>query len=29
MTVNEALAIFDGDAEIARVLAPLADVGLE
>ena len=29
MTVNEALAFFSDDAEIARVLAPLADVGLE
>ena len=29
MTVNEALAFFNEDAEIARVLAPLADVGLE
>ena len=29
MTVNEALTFFNDDAEIARVLAPLADVGLE
>ncbi len=29
LTVNEALAFFCDDAEIARVLAPLADVGLE
>ncbi|MGZ8993735.1 MAG: excinuclease ABC subunit UvrA, partial [Burkholderiaceae bacterium] len=29
MTVNEALSFFNADAEIARVLAPLADVGLE
>jgi excinuclease ABC subunit A len=29
MTVSEALAFFSADAEIARVLAPLADVGLE
>ena len=29
MTVNEALTFFNEDAEIARVLAPLADVGLE
>ena len=29
MTVSEALAFFDEDREVARVLAPLADVGLE
>ena len=29
MTVNEALTFFSNDAEVARVLAPLADVGLE
>ncbi|HVG04884.1 MAG TPA: excinuclease ABC subunit UvrA, partial [Burkholderiaceae bacterium] len=29
MTVNEALSFFKDDVEIARVLAPLADVGLE
>ncbi len=29
MTVNEALTFFSDDSEIARVLAPLADVGLE
>ncbi len=29
MTVNEALTFFSDDCEIARVLAPLADVGLE
>ena len=29
MTVNEALSFFEDDAEVARVLAPLADVGLE
>ncbi|HTN50109.1 MAG TPA: excinuclease ABC subunit A [Burkholderiaceae bacterium] len=29
MTVSEALAFFRDDAEVARVLAPLVDVGLE
>ena len=29
MTVSEALAFFDEDREVARVLAPLADVGLD
>ncbi len=29
MTVNEALSFFKDDSEVARVLAPLADVGLE
>ena len=29
LTVSEALAFFSDDAEVARVLAPLADVGLE
>ncbi|HKO67005.1 MAG TPA: excinuclease ABC subunit UvrA, partial [Burkholderiaceae bacterium] len=29
MTVNEALGFFKDDREVARVLAPLADVGLE
>ncbi len=29
MTVSEALAFFSGDPEVARVLAPLGDVGLE
>ncbi|MBC8120175.1 MAG: excinuclease ABC subunit UvrA, partial [Burkholderiaceae bacterium] len=29
LTVNEALTFFSADAEVARVLAPLADVGLE
>ena len=29
MTVRQALAFFSDDAEVARVLAPLADVGLE
>ncbi|MGH6612203.1 MAG: excinuclease ABC subunit UvrA, partial [Burkholderiaceae bacterium] len=29
MTVSQALAFFRDDAEVARVLAPLADVGLE
>ena len=29
MTVSEALAFFDADREVARVLAPLAEVGLE
>ena len=29
MTVNEALSFFNDDSEVARVLAPLADVGLE
>ena len=29
MTVSEALSFFRDDAEVARVLAPLADVGLE
>ena len=29
LTVSEALAFFADDAEVQRVLAPLADVGLE
>jgi excinuclease ABC subunit A len=29
LTVSEALAVFEGDAEIKRVLQPLSDVGLE
>ena len=29
MTISEALAFFDEDREVTRVLAPLADVGLE